>query len=43
MSEEAADGEVAFYVCDSTDEPVVVFLGVLDWPSDMNALCTVPT
>lgn len=43
VSEEAGDCEQALVVSEGAAEPAVVLLGPLDWPADMDALCTIPT
>ena len=42
-SQVASDGETALSVFEGAAEPAVVPLSPLDWPSDMDALCTVST
>lgn len=42
-SEEAGDSHQALGVSEGAAEPAVVLPGPLDWPADMDALCTVPT
>lgn len=43
VSEEAGDCEQVLGVSEGAGEPAVILLGLLDWPADIDALCTVPT